>query len=91
MNLAVADLMYATFLVPVLIMSHTSSHPEGVTGKILCTLLTGRNLAWIGTGSSVVTLVAIAVERYYAVIYPLGNKGKFTMRKLKVRQCAIKK
>ncbi|KAL9957221.1 hypothetical protein ACROYT_G038832 [Oculina patagonica] len=33
---------------------------------------------------SVVTLVAIAIERYYAVMYPLGNKGKLTKRKLKV-------
>ena len=59
-----------------------------MTGKILCILLTGGNLAWVGASSSVVTLVAIAVERYYAVIYPHGNKGKLTIRKLKV--CLLK-
>ena len=38
-------------------------------------------MAWIGAASEVVTLVAIAVERYYAVRYPHGNKGKLTTRK----------
>ena len=31
-----------------------------------------------------ITLVVIAAERYYAVIYPIGNVGKFTRGKLKV-------
>ena len=31
-----------------------------------------------------ITLVAIAAERYFAVIYPAGNVGKLTKRKLKV-------
>lgn len=41
-------------------------------------------MAWVGGIASVVTLVTIAIERYYAVMYPLGNKSKFTKRKLKV-------
>ena len=32
-----------------------------------------------------ITMVAIAAERYFAVIYPAGNVGKVTKRKLKVR------
>ena len=42
-------------------------------------------LAWVARTSSVITLVAIAAERYFAVIYPAGNVGKVTKRKLKVR------
>ena len=76
--------MIATFLTPQYILSHTFTHPVGVTGTVLCRLLTGGNLAWVGGASSVFTLVAISVERYYAVMYPLGNRGKFTNRKLKV-------
>lgn len=83
-NLAIADIMYSAFLFPDFILTYISTHPDGMTGKFLCILLTGGNLAWVGASSSVVTLVAIAVERYYAVIYPHGNKGKLTMRKLKV-------
>ena len=47
-------------------------------------LLADAALAWLGGNASVFTLVAIAIERYYAVIFPHGNKGKLTMRKLKV-------
>lgn len=84
-NLAVADIMFATFLAPVFILNKTFTHPDGVTGTVLCRLLTGGTLGWVGGVSSAFTLVAIAIERYYAVVYPLGNKGKLTRRKLKAR------
>ncbi|XP_078367672.1 pyroglutamylated RF-amide peptide receptor-like [Oculina patagonica] len=83
-NLAIADIVYAAFIGPEVILKFASIHPEGMTGTVLCKLLTGGTVAWIGAASSVVTLVAIAIERYYAVVYPLGNKGKLTERKLKV-------
>ncbi|XP_068734272.1 galanin receptor 2a-like [Montipora capricornis] len=83
-NLAVADMVYSIFTIPVLIVSHTSSHPEGLIGEILCSLLTDGTLAWVGAGASVVTLVTIALERYYIGKVPLGNKGKLTTRKIKV-------
>ena len=83
-NLAVADIMYAAFIAPDVYFWLTSTHPEGMAGTVLCKLLTGGNVAWVGAASSFVTLVAIAIERYYAVVYPLGSKGSFTERKLKV-------
>ena len=76
--------MYATFNIPIIILSHTQTYPKGKIGTFLCILLTDGTLAWLGATSSVVTLVAIAIERYFAVIYPHGNKGKVTKRKLKV-------
>ena len=85
-NLAVADALYATFVTPHTFFKITSpTHPRGMMGTVLCKLLTGGIVAWIAGVSSVVTLVAIAAERYYAVIYPAGNVGKLTKRKLKVR------
>ena len=84
LNLAVADMMYAIFIAPKFFVKLAGSHPDGVTGLVLCKLLTDGTIAWIGGASSIVTLVAIALERYYAVLYPLGNKGKLTKRKLKV-------
>ena len=86
LNLAVADMMVATFFAPMHIFIHTFTHPEGFTGAVLCKLLTGGTFAWIGAASSVFTLIAISVERYYAVTYPYGNKGKLTNSKLKVRK-----
>ena len=87
-NLAVADALYATFITPETFFKITPTHPEGLAGTVLCKIITGGggNLAWIAGTSSVVTLAAIAAERYYAVIYPVGNVGKLTKRKLKVRQ-----
>ncbi|XP_078348024.1 pyroglutamylated RF-amide peptide receptor-like [Oculina patagonica] len=83
-NLAVADMMIATFHVPEYILSHTFTHPDGMTGTMLCKLLTGGNFTWVGAASSVFTLVAISAERYYAVTYPRGIRGKITTGKLKV-------
>ena len=76
---------------PTVILTHISSHPEGMSGKVLCTLLTDGNFAWVGAGSSSITLTAIAFERYYAVIYPQGNKGNLNMRKVKVSTIITKK
>ncbi|XP_020626588.1 pyroglutamylated RFamide peptide receptor-like [Orbicella faveolata] len=76
--------MYASFITPQYILSHTFTHPDGVTGTVLCRLLTGGNFAWVGAASSVFTLANISIERYYVVMYPLGNKGKLSERKLMV-------
>ena len=84
-NLAVADILYAVFIAPDVYFRLTATHPEGMTGTVLCKLLTGGIIAWIGATSAIVTLAAIAIERYYAVVYPFGDKGNFTKRKLKVR------
>ena len=84
MNLAVTDMMVATFLAPEVIFIHTFTHPDGVTGDMLCKLLTGGGLAWVGGFASVFTLVTIAIERYYAVLHPYENNGKLTNCKLKV-------
>ena len=78
--------MVAVFFAPLHIFIHTFTHPDGVTGDMLCRLLTGGGLGWVGGTSSAFTLVAVATERYYAVNYPHGNKGKLTTGKLKVRK-----
>ena len=84
-NLALADMLYATLITPNTILRLTSTHPDGMDGTVLCKLMTGGGLAWIAGISSVVTLIAIAAERYFAVNYRAGNIGKLTKRKLKVR------
>ena len=65
-NLAVADIIYSAFLLPKVLLRHISTHPDGVTGKVLCTLLTDGNFVWVGAVSSILTLVAIATERLFA-------------------------
>lgn len=83
-NLALADIMVALFIAPQFILIHTFKHPDGMTGALFCKLLTGGNLMWTGATASAFTLVVIAFERYYGVMYPHGSKGKMTNNKLKV-------
>jgi len=84
-NLAVADALFAIFVTSQTFFKITPTHPGGIIDTAVCKLSAGGALAWIAGYCSVVTLLAIAVERYYAVIYPAGNVGKLTKRKLKVR------
>ena len=42
-DLAMADIMFPTFIAPQYILSQTFTRPGGVTGKVLCKLLTGGN------------------------------------------------
>ncbi len=84
-NLAIAEIMFGTFIAIKVVFRLTNvNHPDGMTGTVLCKLLTDGHVAWIGAASSIVTLVVIAIERYYAVTYPLGEKWELTYRKLKV-------
>ena len=85
LNLAVADIMVALFLVPRYIVSHTLSHPDGIAGTVLCKLLTGGILTWISLVVSVLTLVVIAFERYYVVMGLEAYQRQLTAKNLKVR------
>ena len=84
MNLAIADMTVAMFFAPRYLFIHSITHPDGAAGLLLCKLLTSGNLAWVGAASSVVILVSIAFERYYAVLHPHEAKGKLTTNKAKV-------
>ena len=84
MNLAVADMTVGIFLAPGYILMQTFTHPDGVTGNVLCKLLTGGTWGWVGASASVFSLVAIAIERYFAVVHPHRNKGRLSKQKIKV-------
>lgn len=82
-NLACADMMVAIFIAPQYIFLHTYKHPRGITGDFLCKFLTGGSFVWIGGIVSVVSLIAIAFERYFAVLYPHDEKRRVSKTKLK--------
>lgn len=84
LNLAVADIMVALFIVPRFIFVHIFNHPDGMTGTVLCKLLTGGNLIWIGSVATAFTLVVVAIERYHAVINSHSNQGQLTATKVEV-------
>ncbi|XP_078345955.1 QRFP-like peptide receptor isoform X1 [Oculina patagonica] len=82
-SLACADMMVAIFIAPQYIFLHTYNHPRGLAGDYLCKVLTGGNLMWTGGVVSVVSLIAIAFERYFAVLYPHDEKRRISKTKLK--------
>ena len=83
-NLATADMIVALFIGIPFVVTPTLTHPEGKSGDILCKLFTGGNVGWVGALASVFTLVAVAIERYGAVLYPHSQKGKLTRTRLTV-------
>ena len=81
-NLATADIIVAVFIGIPFIITPSLTHLEGKMGDVLCKLFTGGNLGWVGALASVFTLVAVAIERYGAVLYPHSQKGKLTKTKI---------
>lgn len=80
-NLAVADILVGVFFGIQFIVTPTFTHPIGRTGDLLCKLVTGGVPGWVGAVTSVFTLVAIAIERYYAVMFPHSQR-KLTKMKI---------
>ena len=48
--------------------------------------MTGGNIGWVGAVTSVFCLVAIAAERYYAVVHPI----KYVARPLRKRNLKVR-
>lgn len=71
-NMAVSDLLVPIFAVPVKIVETYSGNSwlvSGALGEILCKLI--PFCVEISTAVSIQCLVAIALDRYYALMYPL--------------------
>ena len=86
-KLAVADIIYATCTIPNMVLTHSSIQPNGATEKVLYTFGT---FFMVGAASSVLTLVTVAEERYWSVMYYYdGGKKTLTMRKLRVYNKSI--
>ena len=81
-NLASADIVVAIFIGIQFIATPTFTHPEGTLGSVLCKTLTAGTPGWVGAVASVFSLVAIAIERYWAVLHPHSQKIKLSKSKI---------
>ena len=55
---------------------------DEMPGNAICVFLS--RMAWTGASAGAFTMIIIAKERYYTVVYPHGGKGKITTCLLKV-------
>lgn len=83
LNLAFSDMTVGLFVSPQFIFSRLFQHPGGLAGRMLCVFITGGNLLWTGAIASAYSLVAIAFERYYAILDPYGKtSSKVTVKRV---------
>ena len=84
-SLALADILVSTLCLPVYITSTSAfkAHPTGLSGDIMCKLWTGYFALFYFAVISVYTLVALSVERYYAICHPVKAKVKSTASRAK--------
>ena len=83
-NLASADIVVALFIGIQFIVTPTFTHPQGALGSVLCKTLISGTPGWVGAVASVFSLVAIAIERYWAVLHPHSRKIKLTNAKIAI-------
>lgn len=83
-NLALADSMVGLFLIPRTLLNDLYTHPGGWVGDLLCKMLTHACFTYLAAVASMLTLMFIAWERYYAVIYPHSSKGRINAKKLRL-------
>lgn len=73
-NLAIADILVAIFMGIKFVVGPTFVHPDGITGRYLCTFITGGTTAWTAAVASIYSLVAISVEAYQAAFHPFKGR-----------------
>ena len=83
-NLALADFFVGLFLTPRTLFNDLYTHPGGWLGDFLCKMLTHACFTYLAAVASMLTLMFIAWERYYAVMYPHSSRGRINASKLRL-------
>jgi len=84
LNMAVADLIVGIFAAPGYIVQPFIRHPSGRDGDLMCKLNSGEHIASIASEASLVTMVTLSVERFYAVCLPHKFQQTFTIKRAKI-------
>lgn len=80
-HLAICDMLVGVFLFPRRVINGLYDHPTGPFGDFLCKFVTWGNMGWMIASASTYTLVAIAWERYNAIVHPL--KRRFSKKQIR--------
>ncbi|XP_006822123.1 allatostatin-A receptor-like [Saccoglossus kowalevskii] len=80
-NLAVADLIGSLLLMP---FPFPTNIGPGLFSEAYCQVIWSNLLFWITIKASIFNLVAVTIERYYAIVYPISHQIRFTKKKVKI-------
>ncbi|XP_072181286.1 galanin receptor 2a-like [Diadema setosum] len=80
-NLAVADFLTSLFLIPIPAISRV---PYTWAGSLYCKIVRGDYLMWTSVSASIYSLLAVSVDRFFAVVYPIRFKKTVTGRRVSV-------
>ena len=81
-NLALANVIIGAFILPQHVFNHAFQHPVGSAGDTLCKFITGGSFIWMSAAASAILLIAIALERYCAVVLPTRNKYRLNRKRV---------
>lgn len=84
MNLALADMLVATSLIPQYIIGPLIIPPDGWPGTLLCKLFTGGFTMWVAGCASTTLHVVIAIERCYAT-----RQERLTVRQIRGKKLKL--
>lgn len=80
-NMSISDVIFSVFHVPIYVYNHFSPGPymalNGFLAHLFCKL-SSKYLNQVAICVSILTMIAIAYDRFYAVVYPF--KAKFRTR-----------
>jgi len=80
LNLAISDLLFGIFIVPVQITPNFMPPSElyHIKNVVFCKLIGHGNVAWLSSSASVLTMMVLSLERYFAVCRPHSFKRWFS-------------
>ncbi|XP_006822122.1 histamine H2 receptor-like [Saccoglossus kowalevskii] len=80
-SLATADLITSVVIVPLPVPTSIS---PGLIGELYCRFIWSKFLLWVSIKASVFNLVAVTIERYYALMHPGRYNRYFTRKRTKL-------
>ncbi|XP_072181296.1 galanin receptor 2a-like [Diadema setosum] len=80
-GLAIADLLTSVFVIPI---PHETRVPMSWLSEIYCKVINTSFCLWVSVMASTYLLMAISVERYIAVAYPLHFSRLLTKRRVSI-------
>ncbi|XP_033638334.1 galanin receptor type 1-like [Asterias rubens] len=89
LHLAIADSLVSLLVIPYFMVQRSTSANPGIFGEFLCRFYTSQFVFWCLATVSVMSLIAVNVERYVAIVSPHKYKTVFTKQNKYIMILAI--